>query len=158
MNERYSDLFVTINTHIKPMDDPETEEIGKILEKILLEKFYSKEGLYEALLLAEGTELKSATLTNAAVEIGDTYHQIHIHFNLTILYKGKLLLKNEQETLDGKVRDWWNKHLPWQRGCYARVDLLPSGKAKNYNLKRQGRGGETAPDFTVEPASGGDAE
>lgn len=149
MQERYSDLFFTINTHVKPVDDTETKELSDILESTLLEKFYTRDALNEVLLREEGATLTKVTLTNAGIEIGDTYHQLHIHFNLTVLHKGKLLLKNAETTLNKSTRDWWNSALPWERGCYARVDLLPSSKAKNYNLKQQQRGKASVADFTV---------
>lgn len=156
MQERYSDLFFTINTHVKPVDDTETQQLSDILEDTLLNKFYTKEALNEALLMEEGASLTKVTLTNAGIEVGDTYHQLHIHYNLTVLHKGKLLLKNDVTTLNKSARDWWNSALPWERGCYARVDLLPSSKAKNYNLKHQRGGKAQVEDFTVGTSTEGD--
>lgn len=156
MNERYTDLFFTINTHIMAVKPEEQQLMANKLRDILLNKFYTKKGLTAALLLEPGASIVSATMTNAAVEVGDKYHQMHIHYNLTVLHKGKLLLKNDETSLNKRVRDWWNQHLP--RKCYASVDLLPSSKAKNYNLKRQKGGKASVENFSVEPAGGGDQE
>lgn len=156
MNERYTDLFFTINTHLMVHTLQQQQLMANKLKEILLEKFYTKEGLTAALIMEEGGSIVSATMTNAAVEVGDKYHQLHIHFNLTVLHKGKLLLKNDDTSLNKRVRDWWNQHLP--RKCYASVDLLDSSKAKNYNLKRQQGGKGSVENFSVEPANSGAEE
>lgn len=156
MNERYTDLFFTINTHIMAVNPEDQQKVAMKLKDILLKKFYTKNGLNAALIMEPGASIVSATMTNAAVEVGDKYHQMHIHFNLTVLHKGKLLLKNDETSLNKRVRDWWNQHLP--RKCYASVDLLESSKAKNYNLKRQKGGKASVESFSVGASDSGAEE
>ncbi len=128
---KFTDLHCTIDTHIAPRTREQADAVATELMRIVQEELNTRAG-YEAVIpMEEPNTLKSVTLLNASVEMGEKYKRMHIHFNLDVIHEGKVLLKDANR----RLCQWFNRVSPWEAPCYASVRLLESSIAKNYNGK-----------------------
>ena len=134
---RYSDFFVTLDTHVVSATDDVDKHAADMLIRTI-KKFCTPAVLKEVLIQEVPNKLRMATLTNASVEVGDKYKRIHAHFNISILHETNLgLVTPEGVSINTLVADWFNTQLEPETGtkCYASVRLSESSRAKNYAIK-----------------------
>jgi len=129
---RFTDLHCTIDTHISPRTQEEAQAVADELLRLVTEELNTRQGYQESIPVEEDGKLRSVTMLNASVEMGEKYKRIHIHYNLSIVHETKVLLKDANR----RLQDWFNLHSPWGTECYAKVRLLDSSRAKNYNVKK----------------------
>ena len=133
---RYTDFFVTVDTHVASADDAQDKLIGALLLQTV-RKFCTPAVLKQVLITDNPNKLRMATLTNASVEIGEKYKRIHVHFNISLLHETFIRLAANGESINTRVANWFDSELEDSTGkkCYASVRLSESSRAKNYAIK-----------------------
>lgn len=145
---RYTDLFFTVDTHVKPNDADDEQRLARALVEAV-DAFVTPAVLRAVLPCDDARKLRGATLTPWVPEVGSKFGRIHCHFNLSLRHETKIYLKHPRDgrTINEQVQQWFDERLEPVTGrkCFARVSLADSGRAKNYAVKH----GQAVDDFTV---------
>ena len=166
MATRYSDFFVTINSHIKPVDEVMRDELAQTMLEILHKQFYTRETMHAVFRLGPTADAPDPRLLTAelvgetAVEVGKVKHQLHLHFVLSVAHTGNLLLARNEYTINTALKAWWDEALGphWDRKCHANAQLLPTSRVKNYAVKKGAAAGGAVSHVVVHPRREGVAE
>lgn len=141
--DRFTDLMITVDPHIIPKDETEVQIVANQL-KSAVQAFVTAPVLKAVLPCENPNALKRAQLIGLSVEIGEKYGREHVHFNLNLTHRTKILLKHpDGRTINDEVQKWFNQRL--ERSCFVSVRLADTSRAKNYATK--------AGTTTEEPAS-----
>lgn len=131
--ERFTDLMILVDPHIVPIDDADAQVKGDWLMDAV-RGFVTAPVLRATIPTEDPTRLMRAQLLGASVEIGERYGRIHVHFNLNLTHKTKVLLKHpDGRTINDEVQKWFNQRLGVS--CFVSVRLAETGRAKNYATK-----------------------
>lgn len=156
---RYTDLFITVDTHVAPENEAERERITAVLTRAI-RKFLSAAVLKVVILCEDASRLRRVVPSGGAVELGDKYGRVHAHFNLSIGHETNVYLKHpDGRTLNTVIADWFDNELRPDTGkaCYVRASLAESSRAKNYAAKSSNTAGATSvsgpavADFGINP-------
>lgn len=128
---RYSDFFVTVNTHYKY--DP---ELFDKLHKAISEDLEAETArLWEV----EEDDIRASLVSDEGIELTKNRRQLHAHFVWEITHSTTLMMGN-RHSKDGKginarLQDFFNEALGIE-GTYCHVMLLKErSKSKNYARK-----------------------
>ncbi len=125
--------MITVDPHIVPKDETEVSIVAAQLKSAVL-AFVTAPVIIATIPCEDPSKIRRAQLLNMAVEIGEKYGREHVHFNLNLTHRTKILLKHpDGRTINDEVQKWFNARLG--RSCFASVRLADTSRAKNYATK-----------------------
>jgi hypothetical protein len=129
-----TDLFFTLNTNQAFTSEEDEAFHIELLRQFLEEDLFTDNVI--DLIRTEaglGEGVQSVDISDIGIEIGSMRHRLHAHAQISIITSSRLKLSGMQK----RWQEYVNEGLPWTRGVNVALDLLESGRMKNYILKEQ---------------------